>query len=200
MPVQMPPAERKRNCHPLPVPAGSRSLAQPLSGARECRMFVKAEVSQFACADRLGPAGNLRELAEWVLDIIEHRYTMAAMGRRSHAKIGLAAVAALVAAGVVGFVIGHSDRGTAFVTGPGIVYAGPNGGTAYLGADQPLDHQPRGFAYFFPPDLAWTDASGSIHEGQRPTCVPIDHAVRIKQMDAIQDPVRGVGTVLWVRC
>lgn len=125
------------------------------------------------------------------------------MFRTPNAKIILAALAALIAVGVVGFVIGHSSSGASFTVGPGIVYAGPNEGTAYVGADQPLNHQPRGFAYFFPPNVAWIDPTGSTHEGgERPTCVPVYHPVRVKQMETIKYPIDGgyMGTVLWVRC
>jgi hypothetical protein len=124
------------------------------------------------------------------------------MRPRPSAKIALTAVATLFAAGVVGYLIGHGNRGAAFVVRPGIVYAGSNEGTAYLGADQPLDRQPSGFAYFFPPNLAWIDATGSLHSGGRPTCVPMYHAVHVKQMEAIKYPIGGgyMGTVLWVRC
>ena len=114
-----------------------------------------------------------------------------------------ASVAALVAAGVLGYVIGHRGGGATFSVGPGLVYATPNEGTAYLGVDQPLDRQPRGFAYFFPPNVAWIDASGAVHGGgERPTCVPNYHAVRVKEMEAVTYPIGGsrVGTVLWVRC
>lgn len=59
-------------------------------------------------------------------------------------------VALVVAAGVLGYIIGHGNRGSVFTTGPGIVYAAPTEGTAYLGANEPLNRQPTGFAYSFP--------------------------------------------------
>ncbi|MEO6859387.1 MAG: hypothetical protein ABI323_12520, partial [Solirubrobacteraceae bacterium] len=120
------------------------------------------------------------------------------MARTPSAKVLVVAVTALIAAGAIGYLIGHRNRGAAFTVGPGLVSAGSNEGTAYLGANQPLDRQPRGFAYFFPPSVAWIDATGSIHDaGQRPTCVPINHPVRVKEMEAVVNPIHGayVGTV-----
>jgi hypothetical protein len=58
--------------------------------------------------------------------------------------------ALVVAVGALGYVIGHGNRGSVFTVEPGLVYATPTGGTAYLGANQPLNRQPRGFAYSYP--------------------------------------------------
>ena len=53
------------------------------------------------------------------------------------------------------------------------MYATPTECKAYLGANQPLNRQPTGFAYFVPPTVAWINANGTIQEGgQRPPCVP----------------------------
>jgi hypothetical protein len=126
-----------------------------------------------------------------------------AMRRRAYVKITLAAVVAVIAAGALGYRIGHGNRGAAFVAGPGIVYAGQNDGTAYIGAGQPLDRQPRGFAYLFSSSVPWIDETGTIHEGgQRPPCVPISHAVHVNEIQVVKYPIGGanMGTVLWVRC
>ena len=66
-------------------------------------------------------------------------------------------VVALVVAGALGYLIGHGNRSSVFKVGAGLVYATPNEGTAYLGANEPLNRQPTGFAYSFPPDITWTD-------------------------------------------
>jgi len=111
---------------------------------------------------------------------------------------------ALVAAtGAIGYVIGHGNRGSVFTVGPGLVYATPTEGTAYVGANEPLNRQPTGFAYSFPPGLPWIDADGSMHDGSRPSCVPYYHAVRVKRMEAVMYPIEGggsMGTVVWVEC
>lgn len=112
-------------------------------------------------------------------------------------------VALVVAAGVLGYIIGHGNRGSVFTTGPGIVYAAPTEGTAYLGANEPLNRQPTGFAYSFPPGLTWIDANGSMHQRSRPSCVPYYHAVHVKSMEAVMYPIAGggsMGTVVWVQC
>jgi hypothetical protein len=112
-------------------------------------------------------------------------------------------VVLVVVAGAIGYIIGHGDRGPAFTVGPGIVYAGPTEGTAYLGADERLNRPPTGFAYSFPPGLPWIDANGSMHEGSRPSCVPYYHAVRVNRMEAVVYPIEGggsMGTVVWVQC
>jgi hypothetical protein len=112
-------------------------------------------------------------------------------------------VALVVAVGALGYVVGHSNRGSVFTVEPGLVYATPTEGTAYLGANQPLNRQPTGFAYFLPPDVHWIDANGTVQEGSnRPPCVPYYHAVRVKSMEAVIFPIGGLyeGTVLWVHC
>lgn len=60
------------------------------------------------------------------------------------------------------------------------MYATPSEGTAYLGANQPLNRQPSGMAYRFSSDMSWIDGDGAIHDGGRPTCVPYYQAVRVK--------------------
>lgn len=116
--------------------------------------------------------------------------------------MAFALVVALFVAGVVGYVIGHQNRGPTFRVASGIVYATPTGGTAYLGPHQPLNRAPKGFAYFFPPSLASITPTGAITDGQRPQCVPYYHAVRIKKMEAVLYPIAGgyQGTILWVQC
>ncbi|MHB8694305.1 MAG: hypothetical protein ACYDHH_23950 [Solirubrobacteraceae bacterium] len=112
--------------------------------------------------------------------------------------------ALVVAVGALGYAIGHGNRGSVFTVEPGLVYATPTGGTAYLGANQPLNRQPRGFAYSYPgSNVPWVDANGTVNEGSpRPSCVPYYHAVRVKSMEAVKFPIAGgyQGTVLWVRC
>lgn len=112
-------------------------------------------------------------------------------------------VALVVAAGAVGYAIGHRNRASIFTVDSGVVDAAPSGGTAYLGANEALNRQPTGFAYEFPANLVWIDATGTIHEGStHPPCVPYYHAVRVKSMEAVMFPIRGgyQGTVLWVHC
>jgi hypothetical protein len=122
---------------------------------------------------------------------------------RNALAFGVAAL--VVAAGALGYVIGHRTPASVFTVEPGLVYATPTGGTAYLGANQPLNRQPRGFAYAYPANpVPWVDANGTTHEGSaRPSCVPYYHAVRVKSMEAVIFPIAGggrQGTVLWVHC
>jgi hypothetical protein len=72
-------------------------------------------------------------------------------------------VALVVVACVLGYVIGHHNRGSVFSVDSGIVSATPNEGTAYLGANEPLNRQSTGFAYEIPANVAWIDANGAIH-------------------------------------
>jgi hypothetical protein len=127
------------------------------------------------------------------------------MSRPPGSKVTLAigVVAAVIAACALGYVVGHSKRGSGFTVGPGIVYATPSEGTAYLGAHEPLNRQPTGFAYLFPRGLTWIDANGSVHQGSRPPCVPYYHAVHVKSMEAVMYTIAGggsMGTVVWVQC
>jgi hypothetical protein len=113
------------------------------------------------------------------------------------------AVVLMLGTGLAGWAIGrHHESSSEFKVEPGIVYATPYEGTAYLGADQQLNRQPNGIAYSFPPDIAWIDANGVIHFGGRPACVPYYHAVRVKNMEAVSYPIAGASsfTVLWVQC
>lgn len=112
-------------------------------------------------------------------------------------------VVALVVAGALGYLLGHGNRSSVFKVGAGLVYATPNEGTAYLGANEPLNRQPTGFAYSFPPDITWTDATGAIHQGGRPSCVPYDHPVHVQSMEAVMYPIEtggSMGTIVWVKC
>ena len=107
-----------------------------------------------------------------------------------------------VAVAVLAFLLGrqhHSSTVTAI--GPGIADATQGGGTAYVGAGEPLNRQPFGFAYALPQDLPWTDASGGEHFSSHPPCLPIARAVRVQKIEAVRftDP-SGTGTVLWVQC
>ncbi len=121
----------------------------------------------------------------------------------SRITLALGVVALVVVAGALGYMIGHANRGSVFTVGPGIVYAGPSEGTAYIGANEPLNRQPTGFAYSFNPGLVWVDANNDVHQGGRPSCVPYYHAVHVRSMEAVRYPIGGggyMGTVVWVHC
>lgn len=125
------------------------------------------------------------------------------MSRLARMRIVLVAgvLGLILVAGLVGWLIGRSNRSSQLKVDAGLVYATPSGGTAYLGAKQPLNRQPTGFAYYVPPGMAWIDANGAMHQGgQRPPCVPYDQAVRVKKMEAVFDPVSGTGSIRWVQC
>lgn len=114
-------------------------------------------------------------------------------------------VVLLLATGVAGWAIGHSGRtSSVFRVEPGIVYATPSGGTAYLGASQPLNRQPTGIAYSFPADIKWFDATGTINDGGQPACIRYYRATRVTKMGAVIYPYPGgggfSGTVVWVQC
>jgi hypothetical protein len=120
----------------------------------------------------------------------------------SRITLAVGVVALVVVAGALGYIIGHGNRGSVVTVGPGIVYATPSG-TAYLGANEPLNRQPTGFAYLFPPSLTWIDANNSIPQGSRPSCAPDYHAVHVKSMEAVRYPIADGGsmaTVVWVQC
>ena len=54
-----------------------------------------------------------------------------------------------------------------------------------------------------PPDITWTDATGAIHQGGRPSCVPYDHPVHVQSMEAVMYPIEtggSMGTIVWVKC
>jgi hypothetical protein len=107
----------------------------------------------------------------------------------------------VLAAGVGGYLIGH--HGSATVTGPGIADESSGTGTAYVGADEALNKVPSGFAYALPEDVTWSDPSGGLHQGGRPSCLPLAKAVRVKDIEAVQFAVPGgvtTGTVVWVQC
>jgi hypothetical protein len=123
-------------------------------------------------------------------------------GRVSITLLAWLAVVVL-AAGVGGYLIGHHHSATITVTGPGIANASSGTGTAYVGADEALDKAPSGFAYSLPEDVNWSDSSGALHQGGRPSCLPLAKAVRVKDIEAVQFAVPGgatTGTVVWVQC
>ncbi len=109
----------------------------------------------------------------------------------------------VVLVGVGGFVIGRHWQTSNVITSPGIAYSSPGGGTAYLGADQPLDRPPSGFAYLMPADLTWIDSAGTIHDSSHPSCLPYYHADRVPSMEVTKVPLGGggyTGTVILVTC
>ena len=116
----------------------------------------------------------------------------------------IAWVAVTVVIGVVAYLIGHSGgASTITVTGPGIAEASSGTGTAYVGADEALNKPPSGFAYSLPEDVNWSDSSGGLHQGGRPSCLPLAKAVHVKDIEAVQFAVPGgvtTGTVVWVQC
>ncbi len=114
-------------------------------------------------------------------------------------------IAVTVAVAVVAYLIGVGRGGSSTVTviGPGIADASQGGGTAYVGADEPLNKQPYGFAYSIPADVSWSDSSGELHSGNQPPCLPLAKAVHVKNIEAIQFTVpHGLttGTIVWVQC
>ncbi len=112
-----------------------------------------------------------------------------------------AVLAVIFAAG--GFIVGRNSQSSNVITSPGIADASPGGGTAYIGADQPLNRQPSGFAYTLPSDVTWIDSAGTIHDGSHPSCLPYYHAERVASMDVTMVPLGGggyTGTVILVRC
>lgn len=129
----------------------------------------------------------------------------AIMTRRSRLWISLAVgvLVLMLAAGVTGWAVGHDHSSSShFKVAPGIAYAAPSGGTAYLGANQPLSGQPTGFAYSVPPVMSWDDANGTINDGH-PACMPYYHAVHVKRMEAVIYPLPdggSTGSVVWVQC
>jgi hypothetical protein len=126
------------------------------------------------------------------------------MARASRRTTLAAWVAVVIAVGVVGYLVGeHRSSSTVTVTGPGIADLARGSGTAYVGANEPLNRQPYGFAYSIPSDLSWSDSSGSLHEGGRPSCLPSAKAVHVKDIEAVQFATPDgatTGTVLWVQC
>jgi hypothetical protein len=123
---------------------------------------------------------------------------------RSWISLAVGVVVLMLGSGVAGWAIGHHrSNSSEFKVAPGTVYLTPSGGTAYLGANQSLNRQPRGIAYSLPPIMSWDDANGATNDGH-PTCIPFYHAVRVKRMEAVIWPLPDgggrSGTVLWVQC
>jgi hypothetical protein len=107
-----------------------------------------------------------------------------------------------VAVGVGGYLLGHKRSDQSLVTSAGVALASQGGGTAWLGAGQPVDRA-TGFAYSLPQSVEWTDADGSVHEASHPTCLPYDHPVRVKNMKALEFSTPAgltTGVVVWVQC
>ncbi len=117
------------------------------------------------------------------------------------------AAALLLLVGEAGFLVGRDDGrhsgSDVFRVSPGIADASPGGGTAYVDPGEPLNHQPYGFAYELPANVTWVDDNGNTHQGGEPPCLPYYHAVRVREIGAVQFSAGGgatTGTVLWVRC
>jgi hypothetical protein len=125
------------------------------------------------------------------------------MGLRGHTTLWAWVLGTVLVVGVGGFLLGRQGRSDAFVTGPGIAVDTASGGTAYIGADEPLKRAPYGFAYSLPANVTWADTSGEVHDGGRPPCLAYGHGVRVRNMEAVQFPLPGggyTGTILWVQC
>jgi len=111
-----------------------------------------------------------------------------------------------VAVAIVAFLIGHRHGSPVSITGPGVAdsFGDGTGGTAYVGAGEPLNRQPYGFAYSIAAkSLTWSDSSGGLHEGGAPPCLPFGKAVRVKDMEAVKFKTPDgatTGTVVWIQC
>ena len=114
----------------------------------------------------------------------------------AHRSLPLTAFASvlvgLLAAGTIGYVIGHVGPRTIAVR-TGTVYETSNEGTA--NAD--------GFNYALPAPLniSWVDSEGTIHNGSQPPCIHLGKASRAV-FATVTYPIAGTtqGTVVWVRC
>jgi hypothetical protein len=101
-------------------------------------------------------------------------------------------LAGLLAAGVIGYVIGRGSPRTITVR-TGTVYETSNEGTA--NAD--------GFNYALPApvNITWVDFEGTIHDGSQPPCIHLGKASRVV-FATVTYPIAGStqGRVIWVRC
>jgi hypothetical protein len=59
--------------------------------------------------------------------------------------------------------------------------------------------QSRGWTYGIPLDVSWIDSQGTIHEGDRPSCLPL-YRHTVITFTTVDVPAIGMRSVLWVRC
>lgn len=103
-------------------------------------------------------------------------------------SIGVVGALALVAAGLIGYVLGHQHNQVVTVR-RGVVYAAASQATV----------QSSGWDYDVPLDVPWFDAQGTLHYGGRPSCLP---PYRQSSIVFGSVDVSGIGarSVVWVRC
>lgn len=122
---------------------------------------------------------------------------------RGHTTRWAWATVLVLLVGAGGFVAGRNWQTGNVISSPGIADASPGGGTAYIGAHQPLNRQPSGSAYLLPSHVTWIDSTGTMHEGSQPSCLPYYHAERVTSIEVTKVPLGGgayTGTVILVRC
>ena len=114
-------------------------------------------------------------------------------GHRFRVLILGSIVAGLVAAGVIGYVIGHGGSRILTVR-PGTVYETSDEGTANAGGVN--------YALPAPGNITWLDSEGTFHDGSRPPCIPLGKASQVV-LATVAYPNNAAGTpgaVVWVRC
>jgi hypothetical protein len=103
----------------------------------------------------------------------------------------LSIVAALVLAGCAS---AQNDRGTS-----------PNV-TSHVGvpssAEGAISVEVDGWTYSIPKDVFWVDAQGSLHDGDRPACLPPEGTTNPVRFASVDVTVEGTSwrQVVWVDC
>jgi hypothetical protein len=121
--------------------------------------------------------------------IDENRAAMGAgYSRRVRGIVALVTVG--MAAGTGGYILGNRSHRTVTARS-GFAYASPV--QAFV--------QSAGWTYAIPLDILWVSPDGTIHEGQRPSCLPLYRRTRIV-FGSVDVTIGNSGTrsVVWVHC
>jgi hypothetical protein len=113
---------------------------------------------------------------------------MATIGSTRRVSIAIAGVLALVAAGLIGYVIGHQPQQVVTVR-QGLVYSSASTATV----------RSAGWYYDVPIDVPWFDSQGTIHYGGRPSCLPVGQKSWIV-FGSVDTADINTRSVVWVRC
>ncbi len=101
-------------------------------------------------------------------------------------------LAGLLAAGVIGYVIGHGSP-RALTVRTGTVYETSNEGTANADGVN--------YALPAPVNITWVDSEGTFHDGSQPPCIHLGTASRVVFATVAYPNAAGTpGAVVWVRC
>jgi len=71
-----------------------------------------------------------------------------------------------------------------------------------LSAEGAISVEADGWTYSIPLDVMWVDAQGSLHDGDRPACLPAEGATAPVRFASVDVTVEGTSwrQVVWVAC